>query len=954
MADTRSAVIEIKTLEAVQNVQDLKNNITALKKKLDDVSTSTEDYADITKQLSQNQAALRNVMNGTNSTFQQSITAARGLDSSYNSLVQQLKEATQEWRTIPRYLSDVDREQGVVNQAWTEAAEKVNALRTELKEMDADTGNYTRNVGNYKSALEGLGGTMGQVKQVGGDMVNGLQAMTGVLGLVGADTTTLNTIMTGLRTTIGLLTGVKGIAGFLTGLKATTKAQQQNTAATIAGTTANKASTIAVGAGTAAHAASTAAKTAETTATWSLKTAVDALKAALSGGLSVVISVITTALSGLVSWLFSAKDATDELAEEAESAADRAAKVIDKINDKLSEGSRQRKLEIRVMEAEGKKEEEIHQRQQEIYDEEIADRQRQIEENERFRKQVEDWNADYEKARKREKKQFKERKEEQDEQLKATNEQTKALREEIAELRIAKDEEQQLYDAKLRNPNKGGNDNSAEEARREAERALKEIQELFNSSLTGVDAINAKYDEALKKLEDNLKKVRVSEETANQARLIIEKQRTKALQEEYAKQFTDKYNSYKKSIDTIRKENDETLDVYKGLIPELKNTYEERVKLYDEQSKRTKDRLEQDLAEAKRILGDVIGEDQWSQYLLFMTKSNEELKGMYRVMLADEEAFAKAWPEPFINALKSMGPLILNSEAQTKKDLTQYVKDLMNAYKEAVQDSDVETAAALREKLIGNPPVAEDEQLRAAAEDFVKRMDQKIAEQLLNGDNPLAVYFKGTNWDEQLGIHLEKFRDTLDDENATFKEKYDARLKILEAYNKKYSIFMNSYGKATSNVMETVADAWNEALQAQVKAGKKSEEQAKASFQFVKGLQIGAAVINTAGAVVQALADTTVPSYYVKVANAAAALAAGTAQIIKISSTDFNGGGGAANASMPNMVERPNPSVQYTIGLNPADYAEAQAQNPIRAFVVDKDLSEGLDEYNRKQNETSF
>ena len=951
MADTRSAVIEIKTLEAVQNVQDLKNNITALKKKLDDVSTSTEDYADITKQLSQNQAALRNVMNGTNSTFQQSITAAKGLDSSYNSLVQQLKEATQEWRTIPRYLSEVDKEQGVVNQAWTEAAEKVNSLRTELKEMDADTGNYTRNVGNYKSALEGLGGTMGQVKQVGGDMVNGLQAMTGVLGLVGADTTTLNTIMTGLRTTIGLLTGVKGIAGFLTGLKATTKAQQQNTAATIAGTTANRASTVAVGAGTTAHAASTVAKTAETTATWSLKTAVDALKAALSGGLSVAVSAIMAGLSALISWLFGAKEATDELADSAFDAKE----AINGMKGVLDLLTREQDLEIAIMEAEGKGADEIHQKKMENYDEEIDAQKRQLEVSKEAIENTIKYENYYNSQKRKYRKNNEERLKQELELRDALKDRVKELEKEIEATEFQKRREEELYEARKRNPNNNGNrDNSAEEARREAERALKEIQELFNSSLTGVDAINAKYDEALKKLEDNLKKVRVSEETANQARLIIEKQRTKALREEYAKQFTDKYNSYKKSIDTIRKENDETLDVYKGLIPELKNTYEERVKLYDEQSKRTKDRLEQDLAEAKRILGDVIGEDQWSQYLLFMTKSNEELKGMYRVMLADEEAFAKAWPEPFINALKSMGPLILNTEAQTKKDLTQYVKDLMNAYKEAVQDSDVETAAALREKLIGNPPVAEDEQLRAAAEDFVKRMDQKIAEQLLNGDNPLAVYFKGTNWDEQLGIHLEKFRNTLDDENATFKEKYDARLKILEAYNKKYSIFMNSYGKATSNVMETVADAWNEALQAQVKAGKKSEEQAKASFQFVKGLQIGAAVINTAGAVVQALADTTVPSYYVKVANAAAALAAGTAQIIKISSTDFNASGAGGDTSMPRMVERPNPSVQYTIGLNPADYAEAQAQNPIRAFVVDKDLSEGLEEYNRKQNETSF
>ena len=71
-------VIEIRTLEAVKNVKELKENISALKAKIDDVNTSTDEYADLTRELSQNQAALRNVMNGTNSAFDVSIKDAQG------------------------------------------------------------------------------------------------------------------------------------------------------------------------------------------------------------------------------------------------------------------------------------------------------------------------------------------------------------------------------------------------------------------------------------------------------------------------------------------------------------------------------------------------------------------------------------------------------------------------------------------------------------------------------------------------------------------------------------------------------------------------------------------------------------------------------------------------------------------------------------------------------------
>ena len=945
MADTRTPVIEIRTLEAIQNVKELKDNISALKQKIDSVDTATEEYSNLTKELSRNQAALRNVMNGTNSTFDKSIQEAQGLDSSYNSLVQQLKEATQEWRTIPRYLDEVDEAQGKVNQEWTDAAERVKSLRDELKSMDAETGNFTRNVGNYSSALQGM-------KQVGNDVTNGLSSMSTVLGLVGVNTGTLDNLMKGLRTTIGLVSGAKGLLGLITGFKNTTKAEQADTVATKANTTARVGNSTATAAGTAAHAASTVAKTAETTATWSLKTAVDALKAALSGGLSVVISVITTALSGLVSWLFSAKEEVKDFADDVKDAAQEAEDAYDKIDNKLKKASKGRKLEIKVMEAEGRKEEEIHKRQQEIYNEDIADREAQNKADAQNIKQLEDWLSAYEKARKKQKKQFADEKEEKEAWLKQIKESTSARTKEIEAIKEEQIEEQALYDARQRNPNKNGNSSAAADAAREAANALKEIQDIFDSSLQGVDKINAKYDAAFKKLAENVKKARVSEEVANKARAILEKQKTKELREEYAKQYNDRYKAYKDTVAVLRKEKDETENVYKGLIPALKDNYEERVKLYDRQSAETKRRLEEDVAAAKRILGDNLDGSQWGTYLNFMTKTNAELKGLYLVMLNDEKAFADAWGEQFVAALKNIGPAIIDSESQTKKDLTQYVNDLMQAYQKAVQENDVQTAAILRDKLIGNPPVAEDEELLAAAQDFVKRMDLKIAESLINSENPLEVYFKGTNWEEQMGIYLEKYNKILDDENATFKEKYDARIKILEAFAKKYQSFMNSYGKATSNVLENVGDAWEAVLQRRVKLGKMEEEEAKKSFENVKNLQVAAAVINTAGAVVQALADTTVPSYYVKVANAAAALAAGTAQVIKIKNTEFGGSGDAAS-STPKMVDR-TPQLQYTIGLNTADYAEAQAQTPIRAYVVDRDLADGLDEYNKQKNETTF
>ena len=173
------------------------------------------------------------------------------------------------------------------------------------------------------------------------------------------------------------------------------------------------------------------------------------------------------------------------------------------------------------------------------------------------------------------------------------------------------------------------------------------------------------------------------------------------------------------------------------------------------------------------------------------------------------------------------------------------------------------------------------------------------------------------------------------------------------AYYTQLGKYIDNYGKSTANLLDNVADAWDALLQAQVKTGKKSQEDAERSFNKLKILQYTSAIINTASAVVSALADPTVPSYYVKAINAAAALAAGTAQVIKIANTDFSGTASAAGGETPRLVQQA-PAIQYTVGVNEADYAAAQAQNPIRAYVVDKDLAEGLDEYNARENETTF
>lgn len=156
-------IFKVGTQEAVQSVGDLRENIrklnaelNATSKAMDGTEDSTEHltigtqaYKDKLKELEVNQAALRNAMNGTSASMEDVVRSAKGVGTTYNSLVSKMKEMKQEIRNV-----DVSTVEG--RDKFKEMAESINIVNDQLKAMDADMGNYQRNVGNYKSAFDGL------------------------------------------------------------------------------------------------------------------------------------------------------------------------------------------------------------------------------------------------------------------------------------------------------------------------------------------------------------------------------------------------------------------------------------------------------------------------------------------------------------------------------------------------------------------------------------------------------------------------------------------------------------------------------------------------------------------------------------------------------------------------------------------------------------------------------
>ena len=142
-------ILKIGTSEAVKSVNDLKENISVLKKTLGDLEVGSAEYQKALSDLKVNQNALKDAMYATSSTMEDVSKAAHGASESYNSLVHRMAKLKEEFRAT----GDAARRM--------ELGAEIKGINDQLKELDALQGNFQRNVGNYtesiQKAFKGLG-----------------------------------------------------------------------------------------------------------------------------------------------------------------------------------------------------------------------------------------------------------------------------------------------------------------------------------------------------------------------------------------------------------------------------------------------------------------------------------------------------------------------------------------------------------------------------------------------------------------------------------------------------------------------------------------------------------------------------------------------------------------------------------------------------------------------------
>lgn len=143
MAETEiKRVIKIESGQSANTLNNLSARIKELKSSMGDLDIASEEYRAVSEDINRLENTKRNAIRG--------VTAA--VDGSYNAYSKELSILQKHRKTLKEGTDE-----------YKEMTQRVAELQDKLKQMDAEVGTHTRNVGNYSSAFSGLQNSVNQV-----------------------------------------------------------------------------------------------------------------------------------------------------------------------------------------------------------------------------------------------------------------------------------------------------------------------------------------------------------------------------------------------------------------------------------------------------------------------------------------------------------------------------------------------------------------------------------------------------------------------------------------------------------------------------------------------------------------------------------------------------------------------------------------------------------------------
>lgn len=187
---------------------------------------------------------------------------------------------------------------------------------------------------------------------------------------------------------------------------------------------------------------------------------------------------------------------------------------------------------------------------------------------------------------------------------------------------------------------------------------------------------------------------------------------------------------------------------------------------------------------------------------------------------------------------------------------------------------------------------------------------------------------------------------------------------IMDSYQN-MSSSIQGIASSITDVLSSVSDVIMDNAEAQLEAGEITEEEYNRQFEKSKEIQIATATINTIagalGAFMGITKDTGGWGLALAIAQATAIFASGMAQIQQIKNTKPNGGSSGGSNSryaevIPNTTNDFNPTFtqNVTSGQETEDLANALSKNPIRAYVVESEITNAQNVTAQRTKEATF
>lgn len=951
MAEEIRKVLNLSLGESPQNVRELKADISELKTAIGDMviagKTGTTEYDQAVKLLGQDMHTLLQVNNATKKEVD-------ALDGSYNALVQKMRELKVEWRATN---SEARR---------NELGKQISEINDQLKAFDYSIGNFGRNVGNYGNAWESLQGTVEGVEQSSNDFLSGIASLGAAMGLTASQSDSLNNSLNSVRNVVGVLSGAKGILGLVKAFRSQIAASKEAKAKAAEETAALKAQ----------KQVTDQVTTSTTLAATATKIFKKALMAIGIGLVVVAIGELAAHIQDVIKWftrLGEKLGIINPQTQALKNSNEQLTASLEAMNKSLDR-------EVELMEAKGATQAEIMQKQKTVIAAELAEAKAtqakvkaRIDELEVLGK------------RKNELKKLKEQYEKNQETIEdlehkqavleakidteARQSQEKAAQERAAAAKKAAEE-------KLRAEEKANADLAA--ARKKAEETVNAV---IDKTLTERELLEKQHQETLNNLKAasahiSAKRYKDAVEAENK---IYTQELAKILSDDYAKAYEEATKRFNDKIEANRL----NMAITDGLSSYFNmGNYRVEAKEAENALKALDDYYTEISTGVLKILYDMRKDLSPAAKEAFNLLSGldpkgagffEEIRNYYQEYLSDTEAFLKKYGEPFSTAIVSLGENFKSYAEQLSEGYIRSFEAEMAQVEAFVEGGAGEAALAKLDEIWKKYGDAFEGISDKAAISFkmnLTRYKNDIQGQLVDtfgvsgneAGERIRSSYENLLSDLQAQIfHWNKIKDAAE-EGTTEQETAINTIAILEEEKRKLTLKRDSevftartkmyqqYSASVSNLLGNVAQAWQNTIRAQVDAGKMSEEQAEKSFERMKAFQYAQAGITTAAAVVQALSDPDVPSFYLRAINAAAALATGIAQVAQIKATHY-GSTGAASTATPKLIDRT--PVVNTVSLNASEAGNSIQQN-MRVYVVESDITEAQRATKARVTESTF